>query len=94
MAPCKRITDGVTFRDKAKATAGGMTSKPTNNQCVEGTDSISPQEPSASVQSSQPQEDQFFQMLYEMKEQMKEQQQQSNREWEQMALERENILRK
>ena len=38
--------------------------------------------------------DQLLQILYEMREQMKEQQTQSDREWEWMALNRENILQK
>jgi len=69
MVPRKRITDGATSKGKAKATIGGMTSKPTNNQPrIEDTDSISPHESSTSRQPSQPQEDQLFQMLYGMKE--------------------------
>jgi len=54
MALRKRITDGATCKGKAIATAGGKASLPTNNQpCAENTGSILPQEPFASVQSSQ-----------------------------------------
>ena len=42
MAPHKRVTDDVTFKGKAKAIAGDMTSKLTDNQPrVEDIDSIS-----------------------------------------------------
>jgi len=63
-----RITDGGTFKGKAKATTEGTTSKPTNNQpLVKGAASISPQEPSVSAHPSQQQEDHLFGMLHEMK---------------------------
>ena len=69
-----------------------MISKPANNQLLmEGTASISPQEPSISAHPSQKQEDQLFQILHEMREQIKKQQ--SNHELEQMTLNHDNILR-
>jgi len=87
MAPRKRTIDSATSKGKVIATTGGTTSRPTSNQPrAEGTGSISLPEPSTSVRPSQLQENQLFQMLYEMKEQMKKRQQQSNREREQMAL--------
>jgi len=74
MTPRKKVTSGATSKGKAKAIVGGMTSKWINNQLfAEGTASATLQE-FVSIQSPQQQENQLFQMLWEIKEQMKEQQ--------------------
>ena len=86
MAPRKRITNGATSKGKVTATTEGKAYLPTNNQShTKDTDSISPQELSVDVQSSQQQEDKLLHMLYEMRKQMKEQQLQSDHEQEQMC---------
>jgi len=70
----KKVTGGTTFKEKAKATVGGTTSKRINNQpLAEGTASATLQESSVGTQPLQQQEDQLFQMLWKM-EQMKEKQ--------------------
>jgi len=94
MTPHKRVIDGTTSKGKVEATTGGKASKLINNRSFgEGTTSISSREPTATSQPSQRQENLLFQKLLEMKEQIKKQQLQSDREWAQMTLNRDNIFR-
>ena len=89
MAPSKKVTNCVTFKGKAKATAGGTTSKQINSQpLAEGTASATSQKSSVGTQPPQQEEGPLFQMLQEME----QQQQKSEREREQMILDHDNIF--
>jgi len=92
MAARKRIINDGTSKGKAIATTGATTPPPTKNQLhTEDTGSFSLQEPD--VHLSQQCKNQLLHTLYEMREQMKKQPSYFDREREQMALNRKNILR-
>ena len=94
MAPRKRVINGATSKDKAIGTAEGMVPPLTDEQShtTKDTGSSSPQGATTCAQLPQRHEDQFLQMLTEMKEQMKEQQAQLDRDREQAALNCENAI--
>ena len=73
MAPRKKVIGDATSKEKTNATARGAASKGINNQpFMESTAFATLQESSVSTQPPQQQENQLFQMFWEMKEQMKE----------------------
>ena len=95
MAPRKRTIKSKTSKGKAIKIAGhGLPALQRSAAYHQGYGLLSPSELTASVQPSQQCEDHLLQMLYEMKEQTKEQQAESDREREQMILDRKNVLQK
>jgi len=91
MAPRKQIIthNGVPSKGKTNSIVGGTIPPPAVNQQHATEDTISsPQEAAASVRPMPLFEGQILQILIDVKEQMTEQQAQSDRDWEQAALDR------
>ena len=98
MAPSKQtITlNDATSKGKAIGTIGGTVPPLTIDQphATEDTSFFSPSRSAANVQAPPLQYDeQLLQILTDMKEQMKEQQAQSDRDREQVANDRKNVIR-